>query len=84
MNEIRVVDHGHTNDPRRRWMRNTLQEGPEFRFLATRSGRPPQKRPVSALDYPRLPRKSGCSSSDPFSHLISNQAIREKSGSRVR
>jgi transposase InsO family protein len=28
-------------DPERRWLRHTYQEGPGFRFLATRGGRPP-------------------------------------------
>lgn len=28
-------------DPKRRWLRHTYQEGPGFRFLATRGGRPP-------------------------------------------
>ncbi len=41
MDEIRVTHHGHANDPRRRWLRNTFQEGPGFRFLATRGGRAP-------------------------------------------
>jgi transposase InsO family protein len=35
-------------DPTRRWLRHTYQEGPGFRFLATRGGRPPN--PASALD----------------------------------
>ncbi len=30
------------HDPDRRWLRHTYQEGPGFRFLATRGGRPPQ------------------------------------------
>ncbi len=29
-------------DPHRRWLRHTYQEGPGFRFLATRGGRPPK------------------------------------------
>ena len=29
-------------DPDRRWLRHTFQEGPGFRFLATRGGRPPE------------------------------------------
>jgi len=29
-------------DPHRRWLRHTYQEGPGFRFLATRGGRPPR------------------------------------------
>ena len=29
------------HDPERRWLRHTYQEGPGFRFLATRGGRPP-------------------------------------------
>ena len=44
MDEIRVTYHGHTNDPRRRWLRNTFQQGPGFRFLATRGGRAPLPR----------------------------------------
>ena len=31
----------HIRDPHRRWQRHTYQEGPGFRFLATRGGRPP-------------------------------------------
>src|SRR5438132_8742588 len=38
-----VVDHGHTRDPHRRWIRHTFQEGPGFLFLATRGGRPPKQ-----------------------------------------
>ncbi len=30
------------HDPERRWLRRTYQEGPGFRFLATRGGRPPR------------------------------------------
>src|SRR5713226_8808900 len=30
-------------DPNRRWLRHTYQEGPGFRFLAPRGGRPPQR-----------------------------------------
>jgi transposase InsO family protein len=30
----------HIRDPQRRWLRHTYQEGPGFRFLATRGGRP--------------------------------------------
>lgn len=40
MDEIRT-GHGHERDPQRRWLRHTYQEGPGFRFLATRGGRPP-------------------------------------------
>jgi len=32
-------------DPHRRWLRHTFQEGPGFRFLATRGGRPPSADP---------------------------------------
>ncbi len=35
---------GHERDPHRRWLRHTYQEGPGFRFLATRGGRPPRNR----------------------------------------
>ncbi|GAC1491057.1 MAG: hypothetical protein NVS1B1_08590 [Candidatus Limnocylindrales bacterium] len=42
-------------DPSRRWLRHTYQEGPGFRFLATRGGRPPGARtPRTALDTVRL------------------------------
>jgi hypothetical protein len=34
----------HLRDPKRRWLRHTYQEGPGFRFLATRDGRPPDLR----------------------------------------
>lgn len=41
-------------DPHRRWLRRTYQEGPGFRFLATRGGRPPKPEPRrSALDLVR-------------------------------
>ncbi len=41
-------------DPHRRWLRHTYQEGPGFRFLATRGGRPPKPEPRrSALDVVR-------------------------------
>jgi len=33
----------HRRDPNRRWLRHTYQEGPGFRFLATRGGRPPER-----------------------------------------
>ena len=36
-----LASHGHLKDPHRRWLRYTYQEGPGFRFLATRGGRPP-------------------------------------------
>ena len=42
MDEIHT-GHGHERDPQRRWLRHTYQEGPGFRFLATRGGRPPQE-----------------------------------------
>src|SRR5438552_8766151 len=41
MDEIRT-GHGHERDPQRRWLRHTYQEGPGFRFLATRGSRPPE------------------------------------------
>lgn len=37
-----LATHGHARDPQRRWLRHTYQEGPGFRFLATRGGRPPR------------------------------------------
>ena len=36
-----LATYGHAKDPHRRWLRHTYQEGPGFRFLATRGGRPP-------------------------------------------
>lgn len=42
MSDEILVTHGHTGDPHRRWLRRTYQEGPGFRFLATRGGRPPR------------------------------------------
>src|SRR2546425_10535453 len=38
-----LATHGHVHDPHRRWLRRTYQEGPGFRFLATRGGRPPRR-----------------------------------------
>ena len=38
----------HLRDPRRRWLRRTYQEGPGFRFLETRGGRPPELLPRAA------------------------------------
>jgi len=43
MDEIHTGE-GHERDLHRRWMRHTYQEGPGFRFLATRGGRPPGRR----------------------------------------
>src|SRR5437899_12827860 len=41
-------------DPNRRWLRHTFQEGPGFRFLATRGGRPPLRDvPRAGLDTVR-------------------------------
>ena len=40
MDEI-FGDAQRLRDPARRWLRHTYQEGPGFRFLATRGGRPP-------------------------------------------
>src|SRR5713101_3105741 len=41
MDEIWAHDINQIRDPHRRWLRHTYQEGPGFRFLATRGGRPP-------------------------------------------
>lgn len=41
MDEIFAASHNKVVDPSRRWLRHTYQEGPGFRFLATRGGRPP-------------------------------------------
>jgi transposase InsO family protein len=43
MDEIRAIDRHQFRDPERRWLRGTYQEGPGFRFLATRGGRPPSR-----------------------------------------
>ena len=43
MDEIFAPNREHTRDPHRRWLRHTYQEGPGFRFLATRGGRPPER-----------------------------------------
>src|SRR2546422_712692 len=40
MDEIWARDRDQFRDPERRWLRRTFQEGPGFRFLATRGGRP--------------------------------------------
>src|SRR6266849_4183048 len=42
MDEISARDQAQFRDPERRWLRHTFQEGPGFRFLATRGGRPPE------------------------------------------
>ncbi len=42
MDEISARDQAQLRDPERRWLRHTFQEGPGFRFLATRGGRPPE------------------------------------------
>ena len=42
MDEIWSNDADKRRDPHRRWLRHTYQEGPGFRFLATRGGRPPR------------------------------------------
>jgi transposase InsO family protein len=59
MDEIRVNAHGHASDPRRRWLRNTFQEGPGFRFLATRGGRPPTRRSADR-DLPAVRLRARC------------------------
>ena len=41
MDEIFTASANMARDPDRRWLRHTYQEGPGFRFLATRGGRPP-------------------------------------------
>ncbi len=43
MDEIFSVSAHQLRDPHRRWLRHTYQEGPGFRFLATRGGRPPER-----------------------------------------
>lgn len=44
MDEISARDRDQFRDPSRRWLRHTYQEGPGFRFLATRGGRPLEHR----------------------------------------
>src|SRR2546430_8615988 len=44
MDEIFADYAAKLRDPNRRWLRHTFQEGPGFRFLATRGGRPPPRR----------------------------------------
>jgi hypothetical protein len=44
MDEIAARDASLLRDPDRRWLRHTYQEGPGFRFLATRGGRPLERR----------------------------------------
>jgi transposase InsO family protein len=54
MDGIRPADASLLRDPHRRWLRHTYQEGPGFRFLATRGGRPPTVAdPRAALDVVR-------------------------------
>src|SRR6266852_5192206 len=43
MDEITPRDAAYLRDPNRRWLRHTFQEGPGFRFLATRGGRPRER-----------------------------------------
>jgi len=43
MEEIFAASLNMVRDPHRRWLRRTYQEGPGFRFLATRGGRPPER-----------------------------------------
>jgi transposase InsO family protein len=42
--EVLALRSQHIRDPHRRLQRHTYQEGPGFRFLATRGGRPPLER----------------------------------------
>jgi len=42
--EVLALRTHHVHDAHRRWQRHTYQEGPGFRFLATRGGRPPLER----------------------------------------
>src|SRR6266849_5005228 len=44
MDEILARDQNQFREPHRRWLRHSYQEGPGFRFLATRGGRPPGAR----------------------------------------
>ncbi|HEV2009844.1 MAG TPA: integrase core domain-containing protein [Candidatus Limnocylindria bacterium] len=53
MDEIKT-GYGHERRPDRRWLRHTYQEGPGFRFLATRGGHPPGPRPARDLALVRL------------------------------
>jgi len=54
MDEIFAASANMARDPDRRWLRHTYQEGPGFRFLATRGGRPPERaRPARNLEVVR-------------------------------
>ncbi len=55
MSDEVLASRDHVRDPHRRWLRHTYQEGPGFRFLATRGGRPPHPdlEPRSDLDAVR-------------------------------
>jgi transposase InsO family protein len=54
MDEIFATSANMARDPDRRWLRHTYQEGPGFRFLATRGGRPPRPdAPRSHVDQVR-------------------------------
>src|SRR2546430_10928492 len=54
MDEIFADYAAKLRDPNRRWLRHTFQEGPGFRFLATRGGRPPLRDvPRAGLDTVR-------------------------------
>ena len=54
MDDIFATSRNKTHDPARRWLRHTYQEGPGFRFLATRGGRPSEReRTSSSLDVVR-------------------------------
>lgn len=44
----------HRSDPRRRLLRHTYQEGPDFLFLATRGGRPPDRQYDPGLEEVRF------------------------------
>ena len=48
MPDALLGSRNHLHDPARRWLRRTYQDGPGFRFLATRGGRPPELRPPAA------------------------------------
>ena len=49
MDEIKARNVHMLRDPSRRWLRRTFQEGPGFRFLATRGGRPPRTGAASSV-----------------------------------
>src|SRR6266511_2037888 len=61
-------------DPDRRWLRHTYQEGPGFRFLAARGGRPPgapsTRRDLATVRARGRLLREGCDGADPILALL--------------